>query len=400
MITTDEFFESPRSWSLLKYRVLDGYLAAYFPKVNQAYLRPAVAADLFAGRGRFEDGTEGSPLIIARHAKYWGEKLRYRNQVVLAEVKAEDREILVENMKDFINEGIAVIIPGDALDVGQVLLERIKPGVPLFVFLDPFGLKGLSMKLLMEIFRRAKQESTEVLINFNHRAIARRLGVCRKVNDPRHQIRKLAETTIEFTNDILGGSWWQAIMNDTSVSEDARVELIRKKYVNIYASNFPHIGTMPVTQGLPGESVKYFLIFASRSQVAFELMNDVMKKAWFQFMLEVINEQNVGTLFQDSTPQQFATSETATKLEALAEEVFEEAVRLVRTQAPYYRKISDIPLRRREVRIGLISRQFARYTCSEYNDAIKMLLQKGRLVAPDNRVRISDNVAFALGESA
>ncbi len=359
-------------------------------------MRPAVAADLFAGRGRFEDGSEGSPIIIARHAKRYREGFRLKNQVVLAEARADERQKLIENMKEYIDEGIAIVVPGEAANVGHFLLERIRPGVPLFVFLDPFGLKGLSMELLIDIFKRAKDDSTEVLINFNHRAMSRRLGLCGKANDANPSVRRQAETTTKLTNEILGGDWWIDVMRDESLEDDDKVEMIRLKYIDTYRQHFSYLGTLPVTKGLPGENVKYYLIFASQSQVAFELMNDVMKSAWFEYMLEVIREENEGTLFESVDPSQFASKDTCTDTQVLAGQVLEEARRYVQGRKVYYRTEYDVPLTRPEVRIGLVERMFARYEPSEYNDAIRTLLKQGVLVAQGSRTRISDQVVFRI----
>ena len=92
MITADSFFERPRSWSLIKYKILKNYLLEYFPKVNQKYRSPAIVADLFAGKGKFDDGSDGSPMIIANLARVYRQKLGFNNRVVLSEINDEDRE--------------------------------------------------------------------------------------------------------------------------------------------------------------------------------------------------------------------------------------------------------------------------------------------------------------------
>lgn len=398
MIDIDEFFESPRSWFILKYKVLDKYLRSYFPKVNQKYMCPAVAADLFAGRGRFEDGTEGSPIIIARHAKRYGDRFGLRNQVVLAEASVQDREMLNENMKEFTENGTATIVPGDAVNVGRALLVGIRPGIPLFVFLDPFGLKGLSMQLLVEIFNRAKKDSTEVLINFNHRAISRRLGICKKTLGRDVRVRKQAETTIVQTSDLLGGDWWLDVLNNDALDDDEKVEVIQSKYVDVYRDHFQFLESFPVTEGLPGENVKYYLIFASRSLVAFELMNDVMCSSQQAYVSEVIRTRNQGTLFENADPMQFATRESSTDIRLLCRLVLEEAQRYAESQKVYYKSAFEVPIRRTHLRRGSIENFFARYISSEHNEAIKTLIKDHRLVAGNGRTSISDDVVFRLCE--
>jgi hypothetical protein len=66
MGNTDNFFEKKHSWSNLKDNILDWYLKPYFAKILQTG-KPVRVIDCFAGKGRFDDGHPGSPIIIANH---------------------------------------------------------------------------------------------------------------------------------------------------------------------------------------------------------------------------------------------------------------------------------------------------------------------------------------------
>lgn len=56
------FFKSKNSWSIIKDNLLSGYLPQYFQKVLMTH-RPIYYVDCFAGKGRFDDGSPGSPRI-------------------------------------------------------------------------------------------------------------------------------------------------------------------------------------------------------------------------------------------------------------------------------------------------------------------------------------------------
>jgi three-Cys-motif partner protein len=396
MITTDYFFQRPKSWSLIKYAILDKYLAAYLPKVNQQYHSLAIVADLFAGRGKFEDGTEGSPIIIAKHARTYRYKLGYNNRVILSELIDDDRTQLADNMREFIEGGIVEIIPGDATNVGQYLLKTIPQGVPLFLFLDPFGIKGLSMKLLFQVFFRAKKESTELLINFNHRAIPRLLGICHNLQSKDPSIRKQAETIKEIVNDSMGGEWWLEIIKSKSIPDEDKAKMIQIKYLEPFRKAFRWLCSIPITSGIGDEDVKYYLIFASQSQVAIELMNDIVIEAKRKVLLSKIINHNVGTLFENSDPNQFVKKHTQQDIERLHRIIAEEA-RLV---AQYKCETNGDPycvvMTRPEIRARLLRRQFARFTKSEYNEAIKKMLENGDLIAENGSVRISDEKSIKL----
>jgi len=63
---SDDFFKQKRAWSEYKDFILDYYLTPYIAKVKNLR-RPILIVDCCAGPGKFDDGSEGSPLIIARH---------------------------------------------------------------------------------------------------------------------------------------------------------------------------------------------------------------------------------------------------------------------------------------------------------------------------------------------
>jgi len=396
MTDLSEFFEAPRSWSILKYKILDKYLSQYFPKVNQRYLSAAVVADLFAGKGRFDDGSEGSAIIISKHAKGYKDRLHYPNQVILSDQKRENCVSLSINLKEYVDDGIAKIIPGDASDVGQKLIQAIKPGVPLFVLLDPCGIKGLSMDLLLQIFGRAKAESTEVLINFNHRAIYRLSGICKNVTSYNETKRKQAKSIMRIFSQTFGGEWWVSILMDEHLPERVKAQKLQESYIEIFKPTFRWIGTLPVTKGMPNEEVKYYLIFASQSAVAFELMNNVMKKSNDEMINEIIENSYVGTLFEGMEVSQLVPAQFRTQPGHMVQMVLNEIMLIVKSQAIHVGNPYNVVITRPELRHHLIRRRFGRYSSSEYNEAVKKLLEDGVIVAENQKVMISDPVGFRL----
>jgi hypothetical protein len=63
-----DFFRGKRLWSLIKDAVLRDNVRPYLTKVNQLR-RPILLVDGNAGPGVFEDGMEGSPLIMCQQAE-------------------------------------------------------------------------------------------------------------------------------------------------------------------------------------------------------------------------------------------------------------------------------------------------------------------------------------------
>ena len=58
----DDFFLEKKAWTMVKDELLGCYFKPYVSKILHTN-RPLVYADCFAGKGKFADGNNGSPLI-------------------------------------------------------------------------------------------------------------------------------------------------------------------------------------------------------------------------------------------------------------------------------------------------------------------------------------------------
>lgn len=56
------FFEKKKDWSEIKDTLLGAYLKPYFQKILMTK-HPVFYVDCFSGKGRFDDGKPGSPII-------------------------------------------------------------------------------------------------------------------------------------------------------------------------------------------------------------------------------------------------------------------------------------------------------------------------------------------------
>jgi len=399
MITGDEFFESPRDWSLLKYKILSCYFSQYFPKVNNKFKMAAVVADLFAGRGKFQNGREGSPLILAQQARIYNERLGLKNKVILAEKIEADRQQLCENLQEYIDSNVVDVIPGDAADAGNLLMASIKPGIPLFIFFYPFGIKGLSIELLQKILQRAKRDSTELLLNFNHRALPRLAGICKHLNSDDNKLRKQAVSAKQTADEVFGGDWWLETMSDPALADEEKALHVLDTYSGSYQAAFKWFVKIPVPESfLHGGKPKYFLVFGSQSIVALELMNDCVNRAQKELILAEIARQNQHTLFDASDPEQFIPNDFRVSFKTLTDRMLLEIRRYCTEHTTNLNNLDSVVMNRQAIRGRLVPDLFARYSTSEYNESIAWLLKNGKLTAENGRTRISDYVGFRLKE--
>ncbi len=63
MSKTSEFFQEKKKWSTYKDKLLKNYVPLYLSKIL-ATNKDTLFIDGFAGKGIFDDGTIGSPIIV------------------------------------------------------------------------------------------------------------------------------------------------------------------------------------------------------------------------------------------------------------------------------------------------------------------------------------------------
>ena len=170
-----QFFEEKKTWSMMKDKILKGYLFPYITKVK-GLNRTIVIVDGFAGRGLYGDGTEGSPMIICKIIEERFANIGAAAIGVFIEQDIECFSELKKNLKSFEDRKMAVVVNGSFNKLATRLI-KVGSDSPMFFFIDPFGIKGLEFDHLDKIFSRVRMRSTEVLVNFNYRVLVREASV-------------------------------------------------------------------------------------------------------------------------------------------------------------------------------------------------------------------------------
>ncbi|MFG2600676.1 three-Cys-motif partner protein TcmP [Streptomyces sp. NPDC048462] len=211
------FFVSKKAAAVLKHALLDKYVVPFASKVGKwAPDGRVVYLDGYAGPGRYDDGTSGSPALILESAAaisdfrkldcYFIEKNR-KNYQSLSALVTEARE-----------QGLlAHALQGRAERHLDHVLEAAQ-GSPLFAFLDPFGLGITFEALTQKIFgsRRAGGQPTEILLNFNANAVRRIGGLLTSKKDTPGK-----PATLKALDDACGGDWWQQEFLDSANNSEA-----------------------------------------------------------------------------------------------------------------------------------------------------------------------------------
>ncbi len=351
----DDFFEGKRPWSIIKDEVLSSYMPPYLAKVNRLG-RPIILVDGFAGPGIFDDGSEGSPLIICKAAQ---ERAAGNYQAFFIN---KDRKYY-DRLKGVLQRGgwqhQAIPILGDTTKILPLLPPKLSDQT-VFLYLDPFGPTGSPFTLLEPFLTRSKEYSTEIVIMMHipvaHRLSARRAIEEGKGSDP--TIQKFHQTM----SNIFGGDYWKSIMFSSGFTTQERETQLIDAYCKKLEKYLPYVGSCPVQEG-KNERIKYFIVFASRHPDAMVLMNDIMLSAYSKRMHK---DAYAGTLFEgedwkDSIPTK-----------GLKEVVISQ--------------VKEYPgLTREDLWAKIIQRHFMLYRRADFIITVQQLVDSGKLNCPTPR---------------
>lgn len=179
-MTENSFFDEQKEQSLIKARIVEKYfwvwakviiatVKKYSPEPKIAYI------DLFAGAGRYKDGSKSTPIKVLERA-IKDPDMRNMLVSIFNDVNATN----VNSLQQAINEipGIECLkYPPQILnhEVGDNIVKTFQEGklVPTLFFVDPWGYKGLSLQLINSV---VKDWGCDCIFFFNYNRINMGLG--------------------------------------------------------------------------------------------------------------------------------------------------------------------------------------------------------------------------------
>jgi len=368
-----DFFAAKREWSKYKDMILEYYLTPYLPKVCSLG-KPVVVVDCFAGAGRFDDGTDGSPRIIAKAIEKLATKGKPVKALLVEEKKTYFRQ-LEDNVREFgsICEPIHCSFEESVAEIGRFALTHT-----IFLYIDPYGLKPLKFSLLSSIYKHLKSgTSVEVLMNFNSSSLVRNgraaLGLTQKdipegewFFDSEEETKRTMSP--EEIDDIAGGEYWRDIVS-SDMSFPEMEESCSHKYMAKMSRYFQGVRNYPIKEKYIHKNFKYRLIFGSRHPDAMILMNDAVCKARDRFLKK---ERVEGWLF-----------------DLRQEDEKHDPVRLEDTIRSVLDKVDRIS--RRDLIVNTLELLFGEYFEKECKSAIYTLREKGLLYSASGKARFNDD---------
>lgn len=368
------FFKEKRFWSERKDEILRCYLPPYLAKIATQNA-PILIVDAFAGPGLFEDGKDGSPLIICNAVnEAMSRGISVPVSVMCIEPVPESYDKLQKSLSAF---SFAEAKKGSFLDYIDTIESKAKTH-SVFLYVDPFTVEGFDLNAMDDVFRHltVSRMSIEILLNFNSTIFARcglsALKLAVPDSNPEIEDTEPVDAKIEIPpsieklNTVVGGTWWQSILK-ANESFPEKVENISNGICKLFSGRFKEVCKHSL-KALPHHTVpKYDLIFASRSQDALLLMNNEMVKS--QRTLADLAKPVQPTLFENRP------IELIPDFDILPDLIFEHA---------------SIPKQRKQVIIDIVRENFCQFAQTEIRGSIEQLLKTGKLKSASGKTRIND----------
>lgn len=144
----DNFFEKKKDWSITKDSILGSYLVPYLAKLFR-YGKPICYVDCFAGKGRFDDGEPGSP-IIAINCINNGLNITQSNAPIINGyfIELNYANYLKDNIESTKPTFKTNVINGKFEEnIDRILNKHYRDTI--FLYIDPYGIKALDVESLM-----------------------------------------------------------------------------------------------------------------------------------------------------------------------------------------------------------------------------------------------------------
>ena len=328
--------------------------------------------DGFAGAGVYEDGSLGSPLLMAKladDAASWSHPINLK--IVNVESDRENFLSLSERTLQWTERGVIRNLHGQFGNLVPEILSEIGGTRALF-FIDPFGPTDLSFSNLLPIFERP-QRVTELIINFDLDGL-RRIADTLYSKAQAPQTRKTVQTNIARVTEILGSDDWKGRFSP-SLSSEARESVL----LDVYTKNLRKFGyevvCYPIRKAL-GDSPKYYLIYCTRHPDGVMLMNDIVRDEEDELLRDSASKP--GQLTLPSTEFDAVQQEIRQRRELLTELVRSDLRRVKRTT-------------RGQIKRKYMFERFGEFHEKDYNSVVQEFVNIGSLTTQHGRKRFNDN---------
>lgn len=277
MSANSEFFGIRDAKAVLKHGLLARYAMYFAGRAGKATGGRVAFIDGYAGKGRYDDGNPGSPLLLATQAQ--GAET-FGRDVQLAFVEQDDdyRAQLLETLAEANITADQVI--GNGLDAAiDGLLQRYNDHA-ILLFVDPFGL-AISRDTLTRILkRRSSHQPIDVLYHFSVGAV-RRHGA--RAASGQHG----STNSVTMLDNALGSGTWRGPFGgstgDDGAATRAAIAVANAFATDIHATTSVPATSVPVRQR-PEHLPTYLLVLFSGDRKAHWVFADMAGKTYVDWL--------------------------------------------------------------------------------------------------------------------
>lgn len=337
------FFKQKKIWSEVKDELLGCYLVPYFNKM-MSMTNPILYVDCFAGKGKFDDGKNGSPLTaldsLDRSIAQYSTAHPYGGStptVCMRFIELNHAKDLEANLASQ-PAGRCEVINGkfedNIIPLLQKTIEKYR-NLNVFLYVDPYGVKVLNAALFDSL--PIAFNSAELLINLNSFGFIREACRVMKVafresedevfSDIEEYDSSIMGSVDELTA-IAGDEYWQSIITAYSKGMidcyQAEKEFA-KQYKLRLRQKYNYVLDMPIRLKA-GRHPKYRMVHATNHPDGCILMADNMAKRTDRLVIEIQSGGQISLIPQTADN------------EMIGDDVLEEKVReLLSTTTEYTR---------------------------------------------------------------
>lgn len=280
MVSNTKFFEGSRAApAVLKHGLLKRYPPVF---ASAAGKRPGrvVLLDGYAGRGTYDDGSPGSPLLLLDTAAKTSD---FRTvECVFVELEEDHFDNLNQLVEERKNGAVlAQALHGDLSDHLDEVMKQAE-GAALFAFLDPFGTALRFEQVTDRILARPESSPTEVLLHVSVGAIRRIGGLLRKRGDDSTTWSDGESKTIARVDEFLGGDWWHVMAHDATEEDGVATKIAERviaEYCKRVGAATSHASFQVPVRRRPDLTPEYYLVLFARHRYAFWRFNDALSSA-------------------------------------------------------------------------------------------------------------------------
>lgn len=328
--------------------MLGCYLTPYFAKILHTR-KPTLYVDGFAGKGKFDDGKNGSPLIALECLsgaleRYKGNHARPDVSVKFIELNHSDD--LLNNLSDR-HKQHSEVISGKFEEKIIPLLEfsaQKNKEQNVFLYIDPYGVKALNANLfdvLPSIFN-----SAELLINLNSWGFLRMVFALKKTKFRENidelfkdldEYDKSTTNSVDRANLIAGGDYWQDIVARYK-REEIDCYQAEKEFASKYKfrlrEKYKYVLDMPIRLKASNHP-KYRMVYATNHPEGCLLMAENMASRTSFLIIDIQNAGQMSLFDKTADNKIISNEELIEKVRALIESTTE-PIRLNDFLASFY----------------------------------------------------------------